>query len=202
MVCKFTIKIYIHIVPKKEETSPTCIILLLCSLRPGYKYKAYAERVSADDGVNKQPSLQTTESNQPRKFEERKRSTAPLNAGNNFLCHNFFCILLVLTFYIGRPQYPRGLRRRSAAARFLRSWVRIPPGAWMFVCCECYVLSGRGLCDELITRPEESYRLWCVVECDQETSRMRRPWPPLGCSTTGGKKIFAADSIINNRVYV
>jgi len=28
------------------------------------------------------------------------------------------------------------------------------------------VLSGRGLCDELITRPEESYRLWCVVLCD------------------------------------
>jgi hypothetical protein len=37
----------------------------------------------------------------------------------------------------------------------------------MFVCC---VLSGRGLCDELITRPEESYRLWRVVSCDQETS--------------------------------
>jgi len=31
------------------------------------------------------------------------------------------------------------------------------------------VLSGRGLCDELITRPEESYRLWCVVVCDLET---------------------------------
>ena len=44
-------------------------------------------------------------------------------------------------------------------------WVRIPPGAWMFVCCECCVLSGRGLCDGLITRPEESYRLWCVVMC-------------------------------------
>jgi len=28
------------------------------------------------------------------------------------------------------------------------------------------VLSGRGLCDELITRPEESYRQWCVVVCD------------------------------------
>jgi len=38
------------------------------------------------------------------------------------------------------------------------------------------VLSGRGLCDELITRPEESYRLWCVVVCDLETSWMRRPW--------------------------
>jgi hypothetical protein len=32
------------------------------------------------------------------------------------------------------------------------------------------VLSGRGLCDELITRPEESYRLWYVVLCDLETS--------------------------------
>jgi hypothetical protein len=39
-------------------------------------------------------------------------------------------------------------------------------------------------CDELIARPEESYRLWCVVVCDLETSRMRRPWPALGCSAT------------------
>ena len=62
-----------------------------------------------------------------------------------------------------------GLRRRSTAARLLRLWVRIPPGEWMFVCCKCCVLSGRGLCDELITRPEESYRLWCVVVSDLET---------------------------------
>jgi hypothetical protein len=41
----------------------------------------------------------------------------------------------------------------------------------MFVCCECRVLSGRGLYDGLITRPEESYRLWHVVVCDQETSK-------------------------------
>ena len=47
----------------------------------------------------------------------------------------------------------------------------------MFVVCECCVLSGRGLCDEVITRPEESYRVWCVVVCDLETSRIRRPWP-------------------------
>ena len=62
------------------------------------------------------------------------------------------------------------------AARLLRSWVRIPPGAWIFVCCECRVLSGRGLCDELITRPEESYRLRCVVMCDLETSRIGAPY--------------------------
>ena len=71
-----------------------------------------------------------------------------------------------------RSQWPRGLRRRSAAARLLRSWIRIPPGAWMFVCCECCVLSGIGLCDELITRPEESYRLWCVVVCDLEEKKV------------------------------
>ena len=50
----------------------------------------------------------------------------------------------------------------------------------MFVCCECCVLSGRYLCDELIARPEESYRLWCVVVCDLEISRMRRPRPAVG----------------------
>jgi hypothetical protein len=37
------------------------------------------------------------------------------------------------------------------------------------------VLSGRGLRDELITRPEESYRLFCVVVCDLETSRIGAP---------------------------
>jgi hypothetical protein len=35
--------------------------------------------------------------------------------------------------------------------------------------CLC-VLSVRGLCDELITRPEDSYRLWRVVVYDHETS--------------------------------
>ena len=65
---------------------------------------------------------------------------------------------------------------RPQAAHLLRSWVRIPPGARIFVCCECRVLSGRGLCDELITRPEESYRMWCVVVCDLETSRIGAPY--------------------------
>jgi hypothetical protein len=44
-------------------------------------------------------------------------------------------------------------------------------GCPLWVLC---VLSGRGLCYGLITRPEESYRLWCVLVCDLETSRMRR----------------------------
>jgi len=86
-----------------------------------------------------------------------------------------------------RSQWPRGLRRRSAAARLLRSWVRIPPEEWIFVCCKCCLLWGRGLCNELIARPEESYRLWWVV-CDVETSRMRRPRLALGRSVTKKKK--------------
>ena len=32
------------------------------------------------------------------------------------------------------------------------------------------MLSGKGLCDGLIIRPEESYRLWRVIVCDKETS--------------------------------
>ena len=70
---------------------------------------------------------------------------------------------------------------RSAAARLLGLRVWSPPGAWMFVCCECCVLWGRGLCDELITLPEESYRLWCVTVCDLETLLMGRPLPTGGC---------------------
>jgi hypothetical protein len=32
-----------------------------------------------------------------------------------------------------RSQWPRGLRRRSGAARLLRIWVRIPTWTWMYV---------------------------------------------------------------------
>ena len=56
------------------------------------------------------------------------------------------------------------------------------PTGGMDVCLfECCVLSGRGLYDELITHLEESYRLWCVVMCDLESSWMRRPWPTGDC---------------------
>jgi hypothetical protein len=46
-----------------------------------------------------------------------------------------------------------------------------------------FVLSGRGLCVGLITRPEQSYRLRCVSEYNREASTMRRPWPTGGCCT-------------------
>jgi len=104
---------------------------------------------------------------------------------------------IIICFYFNKlmqnyswPQWPRDLRRRSATACLLRSWVRISPEAWMSACSDCCVLSGRGLCDALITRPEEFYRLWCVVVCDLKTSRLRRPWPALGRSATGNAKLY------------
>ena len=91
--------------------------------------------------------------------------------------------------YFGRSQWPRGLRRRSAAARLLRLWVRNPLGG-KDVCRVYCVLSRRGLGDELITRPEESYRLSCVIVCNLETSWMWRPLPTGGCRAKKKKCIF------------
>ena len=65
--------------------------------------------------------------------------------------------------------------------RLLRLWVRIPLGAWTFVCCDCCVSSRRVLCDELISRPEEFYRLWRVVVCNLETSKEEAKSPLKGC---------------------
>jgi len=60
----------------------------------------------------------------------------------------------------------------STTARLLGLWVRIPPGAWIYVCCECCALSARGPCDGPIQRsPTE----WGVPECDLEIKTTRRP---------------------------
>ena len=64
-------------------------------------------------------------------------------------------------FFRCRFQWPRGLRRKSAAARLMRLWVRNPSGC-MDVCPKCCVLSGRGLCDGKMTLRGESYRMRCV----------------------------------------
>jgi hypothetical protein len=63
----------------------------------------------------------------------------------------------------------------------------------MSVSCDCCVLlSGRDLCDELIPRPEESYRLWCVSQCDQKESKTSTLKRETGVGRRGRlkKKIF------------
>jgi hypothetical protein len=67
------------------------------------------------------------------------------NVFPNFLHHRFLYDIKFSLEKIHecRSQWPRRLRRRSAAERLLGPRLRIPPGAWMFVFCA---------------------RLWCQVE--------------------------------------
>ena len=63
----------------------------------------------------------------------------------------------------------------SKAWVYGRSLARIGvlnPAGGMDVCLlrVLSVLSGRDLCDDLITHPEEFYRLCCIIVCDLETS--------------------------------
>jgi hypothetical protein len=105
----------------------------------------------------------------------------------NYFLTTVTTVCIIQMFSVG--PVPRGLRRGSAAASLLGLWVRNPPVAWMPVSCECCMLSDRSLCVGLITRPEESYRMWCVYKV---WSRNLHKWgglgPPRGCRAIGGKK--------------
>ena len=105
----------------------------------------------------------------------------PLNAELNSICYLLALLGAHHFLHVSRIRVKSLILRLLMSYIYiyiylLRSWVRIPPGAWIFVSCECRVLSGRGLCDELITRPEESFWLWCVVVYDLETSRIGAPY--------------------------
>jgi hypothetical protein len=75
----------------------------------------------------------------------------------------------------------RGFDSAGPSSRAPAEIVGSNPTQGMDVCCECCVLSVRGLCDELITRPEEYYRVWRVVVCDLETSKEEAKSPLKGC---------------------
>jgi hypothetical protein len=72
------------------------------------------------------------------------------------------CLICFRILPFSVSQWPRDLRHGSATDGLMGLRVRIPPGTWLTVCCECFVLSNTSLGVGLITRPEESYRLWCV----------------------------------------
>jgi len=87
-----------------------------------------------------------------------------------------------------RSKWLRGLRRRSAAARLLRLWVRIPPVAWMSVCCDCCVLSctqrradhsSRGVLPTVVRRCVWSRNL-VVEEALAQCFSTARPRPDIG----------------------
>ena len=129
------------------------------------------------------------------KFKKKIRRQR-VNKHLNKLCFDLFIKIYSLfasnsctcNIYWSRSQWPGSLKFRTETAFLLRLWVRIPRWARMYVCCECCVFSGRDLCNELITHPQESYLLWCVVVCDLWTSRIKRQWPAFGLSATGKQK--------------
>jgi hypothetical protein len=100
------------------------------------------------------------------------------NSHTVFVCFIWFSQQTQIIFPGCRSQWPHGLSRRSSAVRLPRLWFESHRG--MDVCPECCVLSGRGLRDGFITRPEESYPLWCIVVCDLETLKTRRLKPATG----------------------
>ena len=71
----------------------------------------------------------------------------------------------------------------------------------MFVCCECCVLSGRSLCDEMTTRPGESYRLWFVVVCDLENLKNEEAMTRVG-SQRHSKNYYYYGRHNNNHNYM
>jgi len=96
----------------------------------------------------------------------------------------------LLNFFMCRSQWQRDLRRRSAAARLLRLWVRIPSGAWMsvvnVVCCQVEFPVWSW---SLVQR--SSTEFWCVVVCGLESSWEKRPRSTGNCCapTSSQKKI-------------
>ena len=77
-------------------------------------------------------------------------------------CQTIWCYVIWST---GWSLWPRGLKRRSSAARLLTLWVRIPPGSWMFVCCECCVLSEVSATDwSLVQRRPTNCGVLCVIK--------------------------------------
>jgi hypothetical protein len=70
--------------------------------------------------------------------------------------------------------------KRKVCGRLVAGVAGSNPAEGMDVCLLCFyvVLScaGRGLCDGMITRPEESYRV-SVCVCDQETPKREAKGP-------------------------
>jgi hypothetical protein len=87
-----------------------------------------------------------------------------------------------------RSRWPCGLRRRSAVLDCLdRSF----ESCWASGCSSLVPVvrcTGTGLCDELITRPEEFCQMHGLFVCERGTSKMRRPRPQMRCSVTEKKK--------------
>ena len=121
---------------------------------------------------------------------------------NKLLCLGWLlCCYVTVTTDCGRYTFKfvfvaktlnTGPSRRYVCDRSPAEIVGSNPAGGMDVCLLWLlcVVRYRSLCDGLITRPEESYRLWCIVVCEVETSWIRWPWPTSegGCCAKNRNK--------------
>jgi hypothetical protein len=71
----------------------------------------------------------------------------------------------LVTYKVSKTADPVGRAAYGGVCGGSLAWMAgSNPAGGTDVCCECCVLSGRGLCDGPIPRPEESYRV-CVYVC-------------------------------------
>jgi hypothetical protein len=100
------------------------------------------------------------------RFDKRRKS----ECSRDIYIHVTIAVLFVTVLIKGKAIPVAARCKASAFGRAPAGVVGVKPTeSMMCVCCECYVLPGRGLCDSLITRPEESYRVWCVYACGRES---------------------------------
>jgi hypothetical protein len=125
----------------------------------------------------------------PWELELMPDTRSPRTVNRHKIRHYFWRarISRVLLCLHCRSQWPRGLRRGPSASRLLGLWFRTPPGSWTSVSCECCVLSSRRLCVELITLPEETYKVWCVQWVWSRSPVRGGRGPEWGRSATGKK---------------
>jgi hypothetical protein len=76
-------------------------------------------------------------------------------------------------------QWPCSLRHRSTAACLLRSWFRIPPVAWMFVCCVCCQVEVSATSWSLIQRSPTDCGASCVITKPHERGGHRPRWEKI-----------------------
>ena len=134
-------------------------------------------------------------------FSPPQSATAPSGQGPP-LWRGFTITYLFIYSYlllVCRSQWPRRLRHRSAAAPLLRLWVRIPPGAWMPVSCECCVLTEFPVTSwSLVQRSSTDFGGSCVWS---RNLMMVRPWPALGGSATGKKKYTYQSKVSDKSIH-
>ena len=83
--------------------------------------------------------------------------------GKTFSNSGLGFILVLNKDGFGRSQCPRGLRRWSAASHLLGLRVRTRRGHGCLSLASVACCQVSGFCGGLVTRPKESYRVWCVL---------------------------------------